>query len=218
MASNGRKGGGDFVLESRHLVGLFFGLVVIFAVVFTLGYLLGRTQYDAKLRAAMIAETPVPAHATPANSNPEFIGTEKKDVGEQVSPTAKPNWDFYHAGDARKPEDKLQPVTAKPVATPAEPAKLSPASETSISRPVSGLYHSAVPKGAIMLQIAAVQTEKDALSLAHALQQKKIPAFVMAPGADKYYRVQLGPYTDAKTAAAARHDLEAKGFKPITKR
>jgi hypothetical protein len=44
------KNGGDFVLESRHLVGLFMLLVVIFGVVFTLGYLLGRSQYDIRRR------------------------------------------------------------------------------------------------------------------------------------------------------------------------
>ena len=53
MASREKKSGGDFVLESRHLVGLFLLLVVIFGVVFTLGYLLGRSQYDSKLRAAV---------------------------------------------------------------------------------------------------------------------------------------------------------------------
>ena len=52
MASKDKKSGGDFVLESRHLVGLFMLLVVIFGVVFTLGYLLGRSQYDTKVRAA----------------------------------------------------------------------------------------------------------------------------------------------------------------------
>jgi hypothetical protein len=53
MFSTEKKSGGDFVLESKHLVGLFMLLVVIFGVVFTLGYLLGRSQYDAKLRAAV---------------------------------------------------------------------------------------------------------------------------------------------------------------------
>src|ERR1700739_3396056 len=53
MASREKKSGGDFVLESRHLVGLFMLLVVIFGVVFTLGYLLGRSQYDTRLRAAV---------------------------------------------------------------------------------------------------------------------------------------------------------------------
>ena len=65
MASRGEKSGGDFVLESRHLVGLFLLLVVIFGVVFTLGYLLGRSQYDSSLRAATgkpaVDSSPVPA-------------------------------------------------------------------------------------------------------------------------------------------------------------
>ena len=60
MASKEKKSGGDFVLESRHLVGLFLLLVVIFGVVFTLGYLLGRSQYDAKVRAAIGPPPPKP--------------------------------------------------------------------------------------------------------------------------------------------------------------
>ena len=69
-----------------------------------------------------------------------------------------------------------------------------------------------------MLQVAAVQHESDALALAQALQQKKFPAFVITPGTDKYYRVQVGPYADGQSAATARRDLEAIGFKSIIKR
>ena len=50
MASNRRSK--DWVLGGRHLVGVFVLLVVLFGMVFTLGYLLGRNQYDAQLRAA----------------------------------------------------------------------------------------------------------------------------------------------------------------------
>ena len=69
-----------------------------------------------------------------------------------------------------------------------------------------------------MLQVAAVVSQGDALALAQALQQKRFPAFVLTPGADKYYRVQVGPYADKESAAIARKDLEAKGFKSIVKR
>ena len=51
-----------------------------------------------------------------------------------------------------------------------------------------------------------------------ALQQEKFPAFVITPGADKYYRVRFGPYADTQSATNARNDLEAKGFKSIVKR
>jgi cell division septation protein DedD len=50
------------------------------------------------------------------------------------------------------------------------------------------------------------------------LQQKKFPAFVIPPGADKLYRVQVGPYADNSTATNVRQELEAKGFKSIIKR
>jgi cell division septation protein DedD len=69
-----------------------------------------------------------------------------------------------------------------------------------------------------MLQVAAVQREGDALSLAQALQLKSFPAFVVSPGADKYYRVQVGPYANSHAATNAQRDLQAKGFKTIIKR
>ena len=73
-----------------------------------------------------------------------------------------------------------------------------------------------VANGVTML--AAVIREGDAMALAQALQQKKFPAFVITPGTDKYYRVQVGPYADSQSATSARQDLEAKGFKSIVKR
>jgi len=208
------------VLESRHLVGLFLMLVVTFAIVFTLGYLLGRSQYDTILRAAAgsnrdAASPPVPAQASKA---------EKKQESSAALPAPQnSDWDFYHSADSRSAEDHLQPPP-KPVAAAKRPAPrkhVAPASRAKLARlgksstPVSG---SLIPKGAIMLQVAALQREGDALALAQALQQKKFPAFVILPGADKFYRVQVGPYLNAKAAAAGRRSLEASGFKSIIKR
>ena len=47
---------------------------------------------------------------------------------------------------------------------------------------------------------------------------EKVSAFVITPGADKYYCVQVGPYADTQSAANARQDLEANGFQSIVKR
>jgi cell division septation protein DedD len=58
----------------------------------------------------------------------------------------------------------------------------------------------------------------DAVALAQALQQKRFPAFVLPPGSDRYYRVQVGPYSDAKSANLARQKLESQGFKAIARR
>ena len=217
MASREKKNGGDFVLESRHLVGLFMLLVVIFGVVFTLGYLLGRSQYDMRLRAAVgkPPEEAPPAAVAPAKtkSKPEIVETAPQQTGS--------DWDFYHSAEAKPADDHLQPVKKAVAAAQPPPAPkpaVVPAKSTKTAKPSSSANAPLIPEGAIMLQVAAVTSQEDALALAQALQQKKFPAFVITPSTDKFYRVQVGPYADNHAAGAARQDLEAKGFKSIVKR
>jgi cell division septation protein DedD len=216
MASN-KKNGGDFVLESRHLVGLFLLLVVIFGVVFTLGYLMGRGQVDSRVRAAVGAlagsdETAAP----PAAKSKTRPGSEDAQVPKKNS-----DWDFYHSADPQAAADHLQPPPKAAVqsAPPAAPPKAAaPSKPAKPAKSPGGTDAPLIPKGAIMLQVAAVMHQDDALALAQALQQKKFPAYVIPPGADKLYRVQVGPYPDNQTASAARQQLEANGFKSIIKR
>jgi len=218
MASKEKKNGGDFVLESRHLVGLFMLLVVIFGVVFTLGYLMGRSQYDSKVRAAV---GPPPGIDTP--DSPSTAKSKNKPEPENAQVQKKSSdWDFYHSADPQSSADHLQPPP-KSVTASAQPAAAPKPTAASSKAPVpakssSGTDGPLIPKGSIMLQVAAVLHQDDALALAQALQQKKFPAFVITPGADKLYRVQVGPYADNQAASAARQQLEAKGFKSIIKR
>jgi cell division septation protein DedD len=218
MASREKKSGGDFVLESRHLVGLFMLLVVIFGVVFTLGYLLGRGQYDTRLRAAIGK----PADVDPPSAEPA-AKSKSKPVSEDGAPqkTGSSDWDFYHSAEPKTSEDHLQPpiktVSATQPLAASSPAALIP-KPTKPAKSPSDVAAPLIPKGTIMLQVAAVTSEGDALALAQALQQKKFPAFVITPGADKFYRIQVGPYADNQSATMARKDLEAKGFKTIIKR
>lgn len=226
MAYSERKGGNDLVLESKHLAGLFFLLVVIFGVVFTLGYLLGRSQYDPKLRAAAASSSGVNSPAAASSSKAK----DNPDAGETLPGEKGSDWDFYHAGEPKTGQDHLQPpenpavfaksvaesksaAAAKPSAAPAKSAK-----SAKLSKSPAPLDAPLIPKGDVMLQVAAVQSQGDALALAQALQEKKFPAFVIPPSSDKYFRVQVGPYTDGPAAANVRHDLEAKGFKSIVKR
>jgi len=67
------------------------------------------------------------------------------------------------------------------------------------------------------LQVAAVTKEADALDLATRLQKQKFPAFVVPAQTDKYYRVQVGPYPDQKSADIAKKGLDGAGFKAIVK-
>jgi cell division septation protein DedD len=222
MASGGKRGGaGERVLESRHVIGLFMLMLLFSGVFFTLGYVMGRNQIDGQVRAA-----------TDFFKKPENPVFPRKDASSRrtnnpapaTTPTnsaAPPNsdWEFYHAGDTKKTEDHLKPVASAPAPAPKNVPVL--VKTTAPPRTAGGslktLYAPVIPGGTYTLQVAALTKEADALELATRLQKKKFPAFVLSPQADKYYRVQVGPYADPKAADAARKGLEGAGFKAIVK-
>ena len=219
MASSSRRGsgGGDRVLESRHLVGLFLGVVLLCGVFFTLGYVMGRQQYGGSVHAADASPVrtvpPVPAsaknkEAAPAGNNPS--------AGDQT-------WDFYGknaandhletAPSSRAKEPASSPAAKSTNSTPPVSAKTLPASTKEPAR----FQPPALGKNSIVLQVAAVKLQRDALEMADAIQQKRFPSFVATSPADNFYHVQVGPYSDMAAAENAKRALEQLGFKPIIK-
>ena len=69
------------------------------------------------------------------------------------------------------------------------------------------------PPGNIVLQVAAVEREDHARALANALKQKGFPAFVKVANADKFYRVQVGTYTDRQSAQPTILALKRQGLR-----
>lgn len=198
------------VMESRHLLGVFLGIVVLCGVFFTLGYVMGRTQYDTSVRAAVNSGPAKPA-VDPASKPPQKTATSVPAAGD---------WNFYRGAESKPPAQTLKPSEPpKQAASPGQSASAHPAPAKPAPRNIPARMKAPlVPRGAILLQIAALTRENDALALAEALQQKEYPAFVLAPAGDNLYRVQVGPYADAKSADSARRSLERDGFKAITKR
>jgi cell division septation protein DedD len=222
MASGGNSGGaGERVLESRHVIGLFMIIILLSGVFFTLGFVMGRDQAGGPVRAATdffkkpeISVSPKtdvvskrPSHAAPTET--------RKDTA--VPPNS--DWEFYHAGDNKKTEDRLKPVAPTPAAThKSEPMLVKTAAgPRTAGGPAKSSSGPLIPGGAYTLQVAAVKKEADALELAKSLQKEKFPAFVLSPQTDKYYRVQVGPYADQKAADAARKGLKGAGFKAFVK-
>jgi cell division septation protein DedD len=222
MASGGKRGGaGERVLESRHVIGLFMLMLLFSGVFFTLGYVMGRNQYDGQVRASVEPHSK-PQQPAPVKPEPVSKRASKTAPSETPSDTVAPkdpDWEFYHAGDNKKPEDHLKPVANPSPSTPnPSPAIVrTSASSKTASSPSKISNAPLVPGGAYTLQVAALTKESDALELATRLQKKKFPAFVLSPQADKYFRVQVGPYADQKAADTARKDLEGAGFKAIVK-
>jgi cell division septation protein DedD len=222
MASGGKRGGaGERVLESRHVIGLFMLMLLFSGVFFTLGYVMGRNEIDGPVRAA------TDFFGKPGNSvfpKKDAVSKRANTPAPAAAPADSPappnsDWEFYHAGEPKKTEDHLKPVVSAPaparknapiLVKSTAPPRNSGGSAKTVSAP-----H--IPGGAYTLQVAALTKEADALELATRLQKKKFPAFVLSPQGDKYYRVQVGPYADPKSADAARKGLEGAGFKAIVK-
>src|SRR5260370_20488297 len=118
MASGGKRGGaGERVLESRHVIGLFMLMLLFSGVFFTLGYVMGRNEYDNPVRASTdFFKKPEKAVFSKTDSSSKR--TNKPAPAATPTDTAAPpnsDWEFYHAGDNKKTEDHLKPVAAAPV-------------------------------------------------------------------------------------------------------
>jgi DedD protein len=203
---NSSRGGGDRILESRHLVGFFLGVVLLCGVFFTLGYTIGRNDYSPTA-AVHAAESPV--------ARPEPSPKSSAKPAEAVNPPAPApsEWDFY----TKKDQSHLEPApkpSAPAVPVPSGNANSASASEK--SAPARLAVHYQPPKmvkNSIVLQVAATRSQSDAMALADELQQKKFPSFVTAPTTDAFYRVQVGPYSSEADAESAKRALDRQGFK-----
>ncbi len=73
-------------------------------------------------------------------------------------------------------------------------------------------------RSGVVLQVGAMTLEDNADALAQDLQQRNFPAFVFKRGTDGFYRVAVGPYSDARSTVRAKKELDRQGFKAILKR
>jgi DedD protein len=201
----------EITLGTAKLLGLFFGLVIICAVFFALGYTLGRKS-DYGLAAAGIA-TPLPA--TSSGSKP----------AGSASPQPAPPMTFYKAVEQKDANPQLTPApadgsSASPAAAGQTPGSSPSASssgtsaQTSPSDPMG-----VVPTAGYFVQVAAVSKQDDAEALVDALKKKQYPAFVASNSTtDKLFRVQVGPFADIKDAEGMRTRLINDGYNPILKK
>ena len=222
MSSGGKRTAGERVLESKHVIGLFLLMLLFSGIFFTLGYVMGRNQYDGQVRASGDTQEKFPPAVIP-----KAEAKRKKTVEEPLPAESDPatnssssDWEIYGKNKPAKSEPRLEPAPKGTVVAPASKpvnarAKSEPQPIPAIaksSRPAV-LAPTSIPSGAYVLQVAALQRQDDALAVAASLQRKHYAAYVQTPQKDKYYRVQVGPFKDKKSADAAKTGLEDEGFR-----
>jgi SPOR domain len=194
---NNETGEFELVVGNRQLLSGFFIIVLLFAVAFAMGYVVGQNSpRSSKLETAATA-TPVPVPAPVQDTGrPAAAPAAATDT---APPAANP-------GDSAPPPDAAN--AAPPAASGAGSAAAAPPSDTAAE---SG-GASALPAGSYWQAIAVPQA--DAEVIGSSLKEKGLP-IVLTPGTRNLTRVLVGPYPDKQSLGKAKTDLENAGFHPF---
>jgi DedD protein len=212
----------EITLGTAKLLGLFFGLVIVCAVFFALGYTLGRksdvgftTAVNAgpTLQTSPNASKPTVAPQPQAQPMTFYKAVEQQSANAQLTPASDSVASTINAPEGQS----TSPATTATTASTNTSSPAAPQPSPSQNAPPDPL--NPPPTGGYFVQIAAVSKQEDAQALVDALKQKQYPAFVAnsSPN-DKLFRVQLGPFDDIKEAENMRTRLINDGYNPILKK
>ncbi len=184
----------EIVLGNRQLLSIFFVVVILLGVAFTIGYMIGKntTPVSAANAPAPLAETaPSPRTAAAAQgSSAETLPTPAPAEVPRVIGT-HPAEPYTDAGKAAEPA----PVDAKPAA---------------------GNATTPTPAGTY-LQVVALK-RGDADHMVKVLQDRGFPALLGESPVEGLFRVLVGPYKTMAEVAESKQKLRAAGFDPIVAR
>ena len=110
MASGGRRGAGERVLGSRHVIGLFLLMLVFSAVFFTLGYVMGRNQYSGQVGASTVQHGPLDPAVVDKAEKPDALSkhpAKKPAVPDAAAPGS--GWDQYSSDKEKETDEHLKP-------------------------------------------------------------------------------------------------------------
>ena len=189
----------ELMLGNKQLLSLFFLVVVLFAVFFSLGYMVGKSVAPASTQAAQ------PPAAAPAGESSQPA---------QPSPLGEPGKPPAEAGSGEPaPVTETKPAQAQTVSAPAQEKTPEPAEP-----PHQAEDSAAVVARQIHLQVAAVRVKEDAEALAESLRKKGYKALMNEQTRDGWFRVVLGPYSTERAAQEMKAELEKDGYKSILKK
>lgn len=184
----------EITLGTGRLLGIFFGLVVVCALFFGLGFSMGRNSAKSTLT---IEETPTSTLPAQGNAGQKTAGGTPERVAPQPVTITEPT-----TTNAAQNDVASAPVVTSPTNSGAPAPELNKAAMT----------------GAYTVQVAAVSKEEDAEALVAALKKKSYAVFIASNANDKLFHVQVGPFTEMKDAEAMKTKLTSDGYNPIVKR
>jgi DedD protein len=193
----------EITLSTGKLLGIFFALVIICGVFFTMGYLLGKSN-SAGGRTEIVATLPSSSAGKP------YAGNKTPEAVTQTCPPGSPNCAAATVSDT---SSSAKPADQPPAAQPPSGSKTSDQSTTQSA----GADGKSGAASSFMVQVAAVSKQEDAEILVTALRKKQYPVFIANASGDPLFHVQVGPFTDRKDAEAMRTRLSGDGYNAIVK-
>jgi DedD protein len=183
----------EITLGTGKMVGLFFGLVILCAALFSMGFSVGKNSVKAP--------STDDSAATPA-----VVKAEKRPSATESasSPKQAPDMTFYKSVGQNNADSELS--SAAKSDNPPE-AKENPP-DANAAAPVNGYF----------VQVAAVSKQDDAEALVDALKKKQYSAVAAQSPSDKLFHVQVGPFAAVKDAESMRTQLLGDGYNPILKK
>jgi DedD protein len=190
----------ELTLGTGMILGIFFGLVMLCGVFFGFGYKVGSHKVPLPASASS-ADSASPATAAfggfkPAAGSPAAGSTDHS----AVSTPAAADMSDGAAGSAENAPTASAASSAAPTTTPVGTTPEPP-----------------VAAGSFVVQVAAVSHEEDAQLLVNALRAKGYPVSAHTEPQDKFFHIQVGPFTSMQDANAAKQKLAADGYQPIIK-
>ena len=236
----------DLTLGIGSLLSIFFGVVLICGIFFGFGYSMGRrnahaTAAPAVTLPAAVASSPLPENdlsgAPLKPQQPDNAPSDANTPDAGKAPAAASSAKHAAQGDAEgsKPAKTPAPSSASSKSTrvvesaTADPslnavpfshrAPLPTKPHAGISAPLAQAPGDSpiIPGQPIMVQIAAVSRQEDAEVLAGALRKRGFNPSVHPGTGDKFFHVQVGPFTDKTQAETMKQHLLADGYNAIVK-
>lgn len=182
----------EITLGTGKMLALFFGLVILCAIFFGMGFTMGKNS---------------------VRSAPELLpspGTSARTAAANRTANAPST-----ASDSQKSE----PAPAAPATNNSDNSSAS-AAQPQPSAPSQEQAPPTIPGPgqAYYVQVAAVTKQEDAEALVESLKGRQYTAFIVTPSPDKFFHVQVGPFADVKQAEDMRAKLVSDGYSPILKK
>lgn len=219
MARND-EGEFELILGNKQLLSVFFIVVVLLGVFFSMGYIMGRNSNPVVAEAPKSNEPPLIVDASKPSAAPPPVTTPPP--APKADPKRSEPQVEIRNETARKEEPKKTepPKEEKKAAPPVEAKKKDPDPlPRKVEEPKETPVRGAAPAaGSTYLQVVAAKKQEAEL-ISELLGRKGYKTF-LSPIADKpdMIRVLVGPIQNAQQQAKINDELKGQGFKPFPRK